>query len=102
MPSRWPILELSTPIIDVWQRQRAACVIIDLTGVESVDSGTANHILTMSRAVRLLGAYCLVSGIGPEIAQTLTHLEVDLGGLKTTRNLSDALQLCLSFMARLK
>src|SRR5215207_3255103 len=114
------IRELSTPIIEVWagvlclpvvgivdsQRsaemtetllemivaKQARTAIVDITGIDVMDTKTADHFIKMARAVRLLGAECVISGINPGIAQTLTHIGVDLTGVKTMRNLRDALQ----------
>src|SRR5436309_2573919 len=100
------IRELSTPIIEVWagvlclpvvgvvdsQRsaemtetlletivaKQARMAIVDITGIDVMDTKTADHFIKMARAVRLLGAECIVSGINPGIAQTLTHIGVDL------------------------
>lgn len=117
------IRELSTPIIEVWagvlclpvvgvvdsQRsaemtetlletivaKQARMAIVDITGIDVMDTKTADHFIKMARAVRLLGAECIVSGINPGIAQTLTHIGVDLTGVRTLRSLRDALQLYL-------
>jgi rsbT co-antagonist protein RsbR len=67
-------------------------VIIDITGIDVMDTKTADHFIKMAKAVRLLGAECILSGINPGIAQTLTHIGVDLTGIRTLRNLRDALQ----------
>ncbi len=123
---RLAIQELSTPILDIWQdivtlpvigaidTQRAVemterllrrvvdtgarCVIIDLTGVEVIDSMTANHLVKMSKATRLLGCYCVITGIGPEIARTLVDLDLSLGGMTTQRNLKSGLQACFAHL----
>ena len=117
------IRELSTPIIEVWasvlclpvvgivdsQRsaemtetlletivtKQAKLAIIDITGIDVMDTKTADHFIKMAKAVRLLGAECIISGINPAIAQTLTHIGVDLTGLRTLRSLRDALQIYL-------
>src|SRR6185312_5260672 len=117
------IRELSTPIIEVWQgvlclpvvgvvdsqrsaemtetlletivSKQARMAIVDITGIDVMDTKTADHFIKMARAVRLLGAECIVSGINPGIAQTLTHIGVDLTGVRTLRSLRDALQLYL-------
>ena len=117
------IRELSTPIIEVWasvlclpvvgvvdsQRsaemtetlletivaKQARMAIVDVTGIDVMDTKTADHFIKMARAVRLLGAECIISGINPGIAQTLTHIGVDLTGVRTLRSLRDALQLYL-------
>jgi rsbT co-antagonist protein RsbR len=114
------IRELSTPIIEVWagvlclpvvgivdsQRsaemtetllemivaKQARTAIVDITGIDVMDTKTADHFIKMAKAVRLLGAECILSGINPGIAQTLTHIGVDLTGVRTMRNLRDALQ----------
>ena len=114
------IRELSTPIIEVWagvlclpvvgvvdsQRsaemtetllemivaKQARTAIVDITGIDVMDTKTADHFIKMAKAVRLLGADCILSGINPGIAQTLTHIGVDLTGIRTLRNLRDALQ----------
>jgi rsbT co-antagonist protein RsbR len=116
---RAAIRELSTPVIEVWKgvlclpvvgvmdttrsaemtdmllrsvvEQQAKCTIIDVTGIEVMDTATADHFLRMARSVRLLGAECVVTGISPAIAQTIVHMGVDLSGLTTHRSLRDAL-----------
>lgn len=121
---RMAIADLSAPIIDVWDdvlalpivglvdtqrsvevterlldrisKSSARSVIVDLTGVEVVDTMTANHLLQMVRAAGLLGAHCILSGISPQIAQTLVQLDVDLSEMRTVRNLKEALRICLS------
>ncbi len=117
------IRDLSTPIIEVWggvlclpvvgivdsQRsaemtetlletivaKQARLAIVDITGIDVMDTKTADHFIKMAKAVRLLGAECIISGINPGIAQTLTHIGVDLTGVRTMRSLRDALQLHL-------
>ena len=56
-----------------------------------MDTGTVDHFLRMAKAVRLLGADCVVTGISPNIAQTIVHMGVDLTGVRTHRSLRDAL-----------
>jgi rsbT co-antagonist protein RsbR len=117
---RAAIRELSTPIIEVWDGilclpvvgimdstrsaemtdallravvgSRAACTIIDITGIEVMDTGTADHFIRMTKAVRLLGAECVLTGINPQIAQTIVHMGVEMAGVTTHRSLRDALQ----------
>lgn len=117
---RAAIRELSTPIIEVWNgvlclpvvgvldttrsadmtesllsaivEKKADCAIIDVTGIQVMDTGTADHFLRMARAVRLLGASCVLTGINPSIAQTMIHMGVDLSGVITHRSLRNALQ----------
>lgn len=121
------IKELSTPVIDLWDgiltlpivggvdSRRAAdmterllqrivesesrCVIIDLTGVEILDTKTADHLVKMTQAVRLIGALPVITGIGPEIATTLVDLGVDLIQLRTVRTLKEGLKLCFRYLA---
>jgi rsbT co-antagonist protein RsbR len=120
---REAMLELSTPVIQVWKgiltlpligtidsyraRQvteqlldrimsaRALHVIIDITGVPVVDTNVANHLIKTIRAANLLGAQCALVGIGPEIAQTLVRLGVDLSGIETRGTLQDGLEWAL-------
>lgn len=117
---RAAIRELSTPIIEVWEgvlclpvvgvldstrsaemteallsaivEKKAECAIIDITGIQVMDTATADHFLRMARAVRLLGAECLLTGINPAIAQTIIHMGVDLSGVVTHRTMRTALQ----------
>jgi rsbT co-antagonist protein RsbR len=120
--------ELSTPVLEVWDdvlalpvvgvvdTQRSAqmverllaevvakrCkhVIVDLTGVEVIDTSTADRFIKMARAVELLGANCIVTGIQPAVAQTLVELGVEFGGLSTQRNLKRALEWCTARLSR--
>ncbi|WP_164020799.1 STAS domain-containing protein [Pyxidicoccus trucidator] len=120
---RLAIRDLSTPIIELWdniltlpivgvmdtQRSvemterllqrisqgKARCAIIDITGVEVVDTATANHFVKMVAAARLLGTHCVITGISPIIAQTLTQIGVELRGVKTLATLRDGIQECL-------
>jgi len=116
---RAAIRELSTPIMEVWEgilclpvvgimdssrsadmtdallksvvSTRARCTIIDITGIEVMDTSTADHFIRMAKAVRLLGAECVLTGINPQIAQTIVHMGVDMEGITTHRSLRDAL-----------
>ncbi|UQA55401.1 STAS domain-containing protein [Polyangium aurulentum] len=120
---RHAVQELSTPILEVWDdvlampvigvvdsarsaaimdrlletvsEKRARFVIIDITGVDIVDSATADRLIKIVNAVELLGTRCVLTGIRPAVAQTLVHLGVDLGPLVTLRNLKHALRICL-------
>ena len=113
------IFELSTPIIKLWDdilavpligildTRRARLVtetlleaivetgskiaIIDITGVSVLDTQVANHIMKTINAVKLLGAQSIVTGIRPEIAQTLVDLGISLGDMVTSSQLSDGL-----------
>ena len=120
---REAMLELSTPVIQVWQgiltlpligtidsfrarqvteqlldritQTQATFVILDITGVPIVDTNVANHLIKTIRAASLLGTHCILVGIGPEIAQTLVRLGVDLSGIETRGTLQDGLELAL-------
>ncbi|WAS97032.1 STAS domain-containing protein [Nannocystis punicea] len=122
------IRELSTPIIEVWDgvitlpivglidsvrtaeimdnllqtvgRTRARFAILDLTGVEVVDTGTASHLINMIQAIRLLGAEGILTGIHPMIAQTIVALGVDLTHVAVFGKLRDALQHCIARLGR--
>jgi rsbT co-antagonist protein RsbR len=69
--------------------------IIDITGVPTVDTLTAQHLLKTITAARLMGADCIISGIRPQIAQTIVYLGVDLANVITKSSLSDAFALAL-------
>lgn len=69
--------------------------IIDITGVPTVDTLVAQHLLKTVSAIRLMGAECIISGIRPQIAQTIVHLGIDLQGIASKSSLADALQLAL-------
>ena len=117
------LLELSTPVVKLWEGilalpmigtldsartqivmesllQRivetgADVAILDITGVPTVDTLTAQHLLKTVTAARLMGAECIISGIRPQIAQTIVHLGVDLGDIVTKGSLADAFALAL-------
>jgi rsbT co-antagonist protein RsbR len=73
----------------------AAVAIIDITGVPTVDTLTAQHLLKTVTAARLMGADCIISGIRPQIAQTIVHLGVDLQDVTTKATLADAFRVAL-------
>ena len=73
----------------------ARLAIIDITGVPTVDTLVAQHLLKTVSAIRLMGADCIISGIRPQIAQTIVHLGIDLHGVASTASLADALQLAM-------
>jgi rsbT co-antagonist protein RsbR len=73
----------------------AAIAIIDITGVPTVDTLVAQHLLKTVAATRLMGADCIISGIRPQIAQTIVHLGVNLGEVTTKASLADAFQVAL-------
>jgi rsbT co-antagonist protein RsbR len=117
------LLELSTPVVELWKGilalpligtldsartqvvmesllQRivetgSEIAIIDITGVPMVDTLVAQHLLKTVAAARLMGADCIISGIRPQIAQTIVHLGVDLADVVTKASLADALALAL-------
>jgi anti-anti-sigma regulatory factor len=68
----------------------SSLAIIDITGVPTVDTLVAQHLLKTVAATRLMGADCIISGIRPQIAQTIVHLGVDLGEVTTKATLADA------------
>jgi rsbT co-antagonist protein RsbR len=76
----------------------AAIAIIDITGVPTVDTQVAQHLLKTVAAARLMGADCIISGLRPQIAQTIVHLGVDLQNVTTKATLADALKLALQRM----
>jgi rsbT co-antagonist protein RsbR len=69
--------------------------IIDITGVPTVDTLVAQHLLKTVSAIRLMGAECIISGIRPQIAQTIVHLGIDLQGIASKSSLADALALAM-------
>jgi len=117
------MLELSTPVVKLWDGilalpmigtldsartqvvmenllqkvvdTGAQIAILDITGVPTVDTLVAQHLLKTVTALRLMGAECIISGVRPQIAQTIVHLGVDLQGVTTKANLADALALAL-------
>jgi rsbT co-antagonist protein RsbR len=117
------LLELSTPVLSLWEgiialpligtldSERAQVVmenllerivasgahaaIIDITGVPTVDTLVAQHLLKTIAAARLMGAHCILSGIRPQIAQTIIHLGIDLDTVVTKATLADAFLLAL-------
>jgi rsbT co-antagonist protein RsbR len=117
------MLELSTPVVKLWDGVLALPIIgtldssrtqtimesllerivetgseiaiIDITGVPTVDTLTAQHLLKTVTAARLMGAECIISGIRPQIAQTIVHLGVELGDVITKASLADAFRIAL-------
>lgn len=94
--------EMTEKLLDRVKSSRSRCIIIDITGVEIVDTTTANSVLKMTRAARLLGAMCVLTGIRPEIARTMIQLGVELEGLRTLRTLKDGLRECFAYLRRAK
>jgi rsbT co-antagonist protein RsbR len=117
------LLELSTPVVKLWDGVLAVpmigtldssrtqlvmetlltrivetgseLAIIDITGVPTVDTLVAQHLLKTVTAIRLMGADAIISGIRPQIAQTIVHLGIDLQGITTKASLADALRLAM-------
>lgn len=117
------LLDLTTPVVKLWDsivalpligtldsertqvvmegllnaivENEAAIAIIDITGVPTVDTLVAQHLLKTVAAARLMGAECIISGIRPQIAQTIVHLGVDLGDVVTKATLAEALKIAL-------
>jgi rsbT co-antagonist protein RsbR len=73
----------------------AEIAIIDITGVPTVDTLVAQHLLKTVAAARLMGADCIISGVRPQIAQTIVHLGVELGDVTTKSTLADAFKVAL-------
>jgi rsbT co-antagonist protein RsbR len=79
--------EITERLLDSIATNHAEIVIVDITGIPIIDTSTANHLLMTARAANLLGSRIVLVGIGPEIAQTLVQLGVELQGLVTLANL---------------
>jgi len=77
----------------------ARVVILDISGVPTVDTGVANHILKITRSSRLMGAICILSGIGPAVAQGIVNLGVEIGDLITRATLKDALEYAFGLLS---
>src|SRR6185369_339747 len=82
-------------LLQAVEEKQCRFVIIDITGVEVVDSATADRLLKLVSAVEILGARCVVTGARGAVAQTLVSLGVSLGPLVTLRNLKQGLMHCL-------
>ncbi|MFI2176945.1 STAS domain-containing protein, partial [Streptomyces lydicus] len=78
-------------LLQAIQENEAQIAIIDITGVPTVDTAVAQHLLQTVNAVRLMGADCVISGIRPPIAQTIAQLGIDLSTILTRATLADAL-----------
>ena len=128
MRQQQDMLELSTPVVTLWDgivalpligtldsartqvvmetllrrivETGAMIAVIDITGVPTVDTLTAQHLLKTVTAARLMGAECIISGIRPQIAQTIVHLGVDLGDITTKATLADAFRIALTRSGR--
>ncbi|MFF0297994.1 PAS domain S-box protein [Kitasatospora sp. NPDC004614] len=121
------ILELSTPVIQVWDKvlalpiigtldtlratrltegllekiaqTQAEVAILDISGVPTIDTQVAQHLLKTVQAAALMGAVSILSGVRPETAQSMVHLGIDMGRLRSRNTLQDALQLALALLA---
>ena len=82
-------------LLDAITAQRARFAILDLTGVESVDDTTADHVLKVLRAVNLLGARGVVTGLQSEVARRMVSIGVDMTGITTLSTLREALRWCM-------
>jgi rsbT co-antagonist protein RsbR len=117
------LMELSTPVVRLWDevlalpligtldsartqvvmenllqqvvQTGARIAIIDITGVPTVDTLVAQHLMKTVAATRLMGADCIISGIRPQIAQTIVHLGVNLNDIVTKATLADAFLIAL-------
>jgi len=124
------IQELSTPLLQIWEgvlvlpvigvvdtrrsaqimermlaeivTRQARYVILDITGVEVVDTRTADHFIKVVKASSLLGARCIITGIRPAVAQTLVDIGVDLSRIKTLGNLREGLAECIRLLEKEK
>jgi PAS domain S-box-containing protein len=121
------ILELSTPVIQVWDKvlalpiigtldtlratrltegllekiaqSQAEVAILDISGVPTIDTQVAQHLLKTVQAAALMGTVSIMSGVRPETAQAMVHLGIDMGRLRSRNTLQDALQLALAVLA---
>jgi rsbT co-antagonist protein RsbR len=78
--------------------KRAMVFILDISGVAVVDTAVANHFIRMTKAARLMGSYTIVSGLSPAVAQTIVELGIEVGEMRTTGNLQDALHIAFERM----
>ena len=74
---------------------RAKAAIIDITGVAAIDTAVSSHILKISRATKLMGCRCVISGVSPEVAQSVVDLGIDMGDLATEADMQDAIEYAL-------
>jgi rsbT co-antagonist protein RsbR len=84
--------QLTEQLLGAIQRRRAKVVVIDITGVATVDVDVANHLVQTVEAARLMGASAIITGVSSKIAQTLVDLGVDLGMMKTVGDLQGGLE----------
>jgi len=88
--------EMMNALLQAITREQARFAIVDLTGVDVVDTSTADHLIRLFKAARILGVEGVLCGIQPAVAQTVVALGMDLGEVRTSRTLHDALRWCLS------
>jgi rsbT co-antagonist protein RsbR len=122
------MMELSTPVVELWDNilalpligtldsertqvvmeslleriveTGAEIAIIDITGVPTVDTLVAQHLLKTVAAARLMGSDCIISGIRPQIAQTIVHLGISLNEITTKATMADAFKIALKRVGR--
>jgi anti-anti-sigma regulatory factor len=87
--------EMMETLLNEIVSHRSKYVILDITGVEIVDTRTADHFVKVMKSAELLGTRCVMTGIRPAVAQTLVELGVDLSSIHTLRNLQEGLRFCL-------
>jgi rsbT co-antagonist protein RsbR len=90
--------DMKNSLLETVARTRAKFAIVDLTGVDTVDTATADHLLKVMRAVGLLGARCVITGIQPSVAQIIVGLGLDMQGVTTLRSLREGLKYCMRTM----
>jgi len=88
--------ELMYSILSKISETRSKILILDISGVAVVDTAVANHIIKITKATKLMGCDCTVSGISPAIAQTIIELGIDVGSMSTTSTLRDALEMAFN------
>lgn len=84
--------QLTEHLLEAIRANRAKVIVIDITGVASVDSRVANHLMQTVEAARLMGAKVVISGISPEIALTIVTLGIDLGPVHTVGDLQNGIE----------
>src|SRR5918911_118375 len=125
---RADMMELSTPVIKVWDKiltlpiigtldsrraqlmmeallqkiveTNSVIAILDITGVKTMDTLVANHLIKTVTAARLMGARCILTGVSPAIAQTMVQLGIDLTQITTRAQMSDGIKLALEMLGR--
>jgi rsbT co-antagonist protein RsbR len=125
---RADMMELSTPVIKVWDKiltlpiigtldsrraqlmmeallQRivetgSTVAILDITGVRTMDTLVANHLIKTVTAARLMGARCILTGVSPAIAQTMVQLGIDLSQITTRAQMADGVKLALEMIGK--